>query len=259
MTNVNLPTWTSALDVEALETALDLAEPGLSRSVWRERAHDNLSSPSERQRNKHIEAAGRLLDLHDADEVRATPFLSCFRATSGRERHDLVHGGYLATVPLARHAARELWRPGLREGRERIEQHEIDRFLAQSLRRCAESTFEKTRSTLLTEFRRLGVIHVEDDDRAVAYPKSYQPGREAFVWLLWREGDDRAGDEMTLDWAATESMPAVMFLCERPTAMQHLEWLAETPLVTRSQILGTPRIVFSKNAADAEVWDEAVE
>lgn len=259
MSDTNLPTWTSVLDIDSLEVALEAAEPGLEREAWRKLADGDIPSPSERQRRKHLQAAGRLLEVDDAGCISDSPFLACFRARRGRERHDLVRGAYLATVPLARKVARDLWRPAFESDSDMLEQRQIDQFLARSLTRCAESTFNKTRSTLLTEFDRLGVIDwFDDEEQDRVRPRHYQPSPVAFAWLLWWEAGESGREELPLEWAATESLPVAMFLCERRDAMSHLEWLGQTPLASRSQILGTPRIVFSSDADEADVWDTAL-
>ena len=251
-----LQTWTRTLNEDDALRLLDEAEPGLTLGEWSERGHERLPQAGRDRRTELIRLVrDRLIDWNPDQTVADTRWLALARSAPPGARLDLLHGRYLFDHPWILRAHAELITPHLAASEAALADRDADliphatwaAFVAAT---AADGTgptaLEKTRSVLLRNLERLGVIRREGPRSEHARVVRGLPAPVAFGWLVAYELRVHGMSEATVRWATRSSRAALLFRPEEPYADRCLDGAITAGLLRRSFIAGEARVLLGE-------------
>ena len=250
-----LTSWTRTLNEDDALLLLEAAQPGERLDDWVERAHALLPQPSRPRRTETIRMVRRsLLDLtSDAADpcVADTRYLQLIRQGAARLRLDLLYGRYLFENAWIDRALTELIHPALANSEEPLAPDDVAvisdeawaGFVARHLKPgTGRSSITKTRSHLVTNLTRLGVLRVESVPGQETRAQRGEPARLAFGWLVGHEIRTHRLGEIAEHVAAARSQAARLFAPSAAYAEQSLAESIDAGLLRQGHLVGQARI-----------------
>lgn len=250
----DLKPWTQVIAPNEALLLLDLAEPGISREEWEEKAKAALPQAIGKRRQEIIRRTRVfLLDL-DADRIRTSAFLRLLRGGSPRLRKDLFWARYCFTSPWPRLAASEVVRPAIAEATQPLAAPMAgvittaawrEFVLRRVLAGTAEPSIKKTVAEIGRAFNGLGCLDMSRPRRGCSTAHPGDPDPLAFAWLLRFQLENEQRREATDDWAATQSVAAILFAVDEAHGRTLVEGAPSTGLFERSFLMGSGRLRLS--------------
>lgn len=248
----HLTSWTRTLNEDDALLLLEEAEPGVSLEEWTERGHDVLPQSSRDRRTELIRLVReRLLDWH-GDVIADTQWLALMGRLSPGARVQLLHGRYLFEHPWILRAQAALIEPRLRASEVPLAPRDADRiahddwveFVAQTCKPgTGPESIKKTRSVLMRNLARLGVIAREGERNEHARVRRSTPDGRVFGWLIGHELRTRGLGEGGLSWALSQSRAAVLLRPSKAYAERCVEEAISAGLLRQSYIAGESRLL----------------
>jgi hypothetical protein len=248
----HLTSWTRTLNEDDALLLIEEAEPGLSLEDWTERGHDELPQSSRDRRTELIRLVrDRLLDW-DADAIADTRWLALMGRLSPGARRQLLHARYLFEHPWILRAQAELIAPRIEASEVPLAPRDADRishddwvaFVEQTVRPgTGPESVKKTRSVLMRNLARLGVIARKGERGEHARVKRSTPDGRVFGWLIGHELRTRNLGEGGLTWALTQSRAAILLRPSGPYAERCVEEAISAGLLRQSYIAGESRLL----------------
>ena len=247
-----LTSWTRTLNEDDALLLLEEAEPGVSLEEWTERGHEVLPQPSRARRRELIRLVrDHLLDWSD-DTIADTRWLTLMGRLSPGARVQLLHGRYLFDHPWILRAHAELIDPRLQASEvplaprdaDRISSDEWVEFITQTCKPgTGPESIKKTRSVLMRNLVRLGVIAREGERGEDARVRRSTPDGRVFGWLIGHELRTRGLGEGGLSWALSQSRAAVLLRPTKAYAERCVEEAISAGLLRQSYIAGESRLL----------------
>ena len=246
-----LTSWTRTLNEEEAGLLLDEAQPGQPVADWVERAHDLLPQGSRPRRRELIRLVrDQLLDVVD-DHVADSVFLRLFHEGSPGRRAALLHGRRLLDNAWIERALTDVVYPQLAEAEEALAPRDADlvpdgrwdAFLDAHLKSgTGLESVRKTRSEVMRNLARLGVIEIRGNTAREAHVRRGQPDGVALAWLLAFELQRANRTEADVRWAVHQSRATRLFATTDAWAERGIDEGARAGLLTRGFLAGQPRL-----------------
>jgi hypothetical protein len=247
----HLPTWTRTLNTSDALDLLDMAQPGMPLSDWKERAHAMLPQASRARRQELVREVQRDLLDHDGEVVQGSTFLRLFHHEAPHVREALFIGRLLSTRAGIAEVLDELIHPAILRAEEPLalpeDAHVNGETWAAWLRRhlppgTGTPAQEKTRQTLQRHLAIAGVLVLDEPPGTGGTAQRSRPPPLAFTWLVAAEmaRDHRA--EASVSWALGASFAARLFAVDEPYGRAALEIGVQAGLLRRGYLAGIPRL-----------------
>jgi hypothetical protein len=244
-----LVSWTRTLNEEDALALLDSARPGMPVEEWVSLGHSRLPQASQVRRRELIRMVREELLDTSGDIVVASCWLRLFQEGSPHLRLGLLYGRLWRNRPLVLRALDSLVHPTLERAdrplaprdADVVGSEDWDRFLRAHLRRETPSeAFAKTRSTVQSALRAVGVLEITGTREKVCRVRHGRPDPVAFAWVLARELRDRGDASET--WAARESFAVRLFAPTADYASTCIDAGVSANLLRRSHLLGQAQL-----------------
>jgi hypothetical protein len=222
-------------DVRAM---LALARDGASIDEWRSRAAAESRLLAGSRRITQLRIATTIL-RPQGSTIRDDGFLSDLHAADDAGARDLVYARYLASVPIAVAVARVCFREALTANRAAVTKDTLDAVLEHEIPDCAPATRARTRTAIISQFGRAGVVRLQPDGALSLTHR--QPAALAIFHLLKDELRERR--EASEAWITTDSLPAALFAIDANAMQVHIDALVSAGRLQRSYYAGRPRIL----------------
>ncbi len=213
-----------------------LATPGISEAEWRDRAAAASRFSAASQRTEQLKIATSILRPHEG-VIPQDAFLEDLRTASRAQARDLIYARYIAAKPLARAAASAI-AENVGHGN-RFSVAELDALLLPLLQPLAPSSRARTRSAIISEFTRAGILGGTARDGLILTGSALDP--LAFAHLLL--DDLKVRREAPDTWIMRNSTPVVTFALTEERARTALESAIRAGRLRRSYFNGEPRIL----------------
>ena len=246
-----LTSWTRTLNEEDAERLLDAASPGLSLDAWTDAAHQLLPQPGRDRRTELVRLVReQLLDLAD-DHIADSAFLRLFHDGSPGRRAALLHGRRLLDNPWIERALADLVYPALAAADEPLAPRDADlvpdpawdTFVAAHVRPgTGPEATRKTRSEVMRNLARLGVLDVTGNTTREARARHGQPDGVAFSWLLAHELVRSSRAEADLRWAVHHARAPRLYATTAAYAQRCIDEGVAAGLLRRGFLAGQPRL-----------------
>lgn len=250
--SAHLTSWTRTLNEDDALLLLEEAEPGLAIDAWVEIGHAHLPQAGRDRRTELIRLVReRLLDV-DGEAIADTRWHALMRRASPGARRALLHGRYLFDHPWILRVNDALIGPRLDASEVPLAPRDADRIDHEEwcafVREVAQpgtglESLKKTRSVLLRNLERLGVITREGSRGEHARVQRGTPDERAFGWLLGHEIRTRQLGEGSLSWAIARSRAALLFRPSLAYAERCVDEALAAGLLRQSYIAGESRLL----------------
>ncbi len=225
---------------EDVRYMVSTARDGMSIEDWRSAASAGTRLLASDRRATQLRYALAILRPVDGG-IHDDGFLSDIASADVEAAQDLIYGRYLSSTPLAVAIAREIFHPYLERGERVMRRAVISAFLDDRLAAQLPATRARSRSAIVTEFSRAGVLRVAPGAKASFEFTGRVPSRLALFHVLRDELRERR--EATDAWIANASLAAALFAVEPETMRAQVEALVADGRLQRSYYAGEPRIL----------------
>jgi hypothetical protein len=233
---LSLGAWTHTLSFDDVLAMALLARPGMRESAWREQAAVSSRFAIASQRTSQLRIAATIVRPENG-VIPDDPFLADLHDAPRARTRDLVYGRYLAAKPLARAVARTLAARFARGTTFSLV--ELEAMLAPLVASIATSSRKRTRTAIVSEFTRAGIL--EGTVRTGLRLADRSIDALAFAHLLLDDLRQRA--EAPDRWIVYESTPVVIFALGEVRARAALEEAIAAGRLRRSYLNGEPRVL----------------
>ena len=234
-----LKSWVRTLNEVEGMLLLDVARPGMQLDVWRQEANAVLSQDNTSYRTLLIKMVERILLDTDGERIVGSPYLSAFQGGWPDLRRQLFLVRYGLAHPWTALAAHEILAPArLSEEEEPLVELSVwDAFVSRHIDpKIGESSRKKTRSTLVSLFKKLGCLEATGSTRAPLKVCTIYPAPMAFGWVVGEQLRKLKGTEGASQaprWAALQSDAAALFGSAPEYARRSVEAAVAAKIITR--------------------------
>jgi hypothetical protein len=244
-----LTSWTRTLNEDDALALLDSAHAGTSVIEWAERGDRLLPQASPERRRELIRIVREeLLDSRDGVIIGST-WLRLLQEGSPHRRLGLLYGRLWRNRPLVLRALETLVHPALEladrplapPDADLVDGEAWDRFLLAVLRPgIPHDAFVKTRSTVQSALRDVGVLEISGNRERSIRVRRGRPDPLAYSWVLARELGELG--EQTEPWALRDAFAARLFAPRPDYAATCVDAGVTAGLLRRGQLMAQSRL-----------------